>query len=137
MPCNKKRTIVLIVVSAAADPGRLFLAAHYRGAPLRGLRPVPESLLPTHSITNHRCLRKNQRLSLPLLCSGISSSNICAICCFLLPSRTRRGTLVSSQIIPGITVGNGQGTATQLLPAAGKGACVYICSLVCKKRVLF
>ena len=30
MPCNKKRTIVLIVVSAAADPGRLVLAADYR-----------------------------------------------------------------------------------------------------------
>lgn len=95
--------IVVVVVSAAAGPGRLFLAAHYRGAPLRGLRPVPESLLSTHSITNHRCLRKKkkQRLSLPLLCPGISSSNICAICCFLLPSRTLRGTLVSSQITPG------------------------------------
>lgn len=31
MPCNKKRTIVLIVVSAAADPGRLVLAAHFAG----------------------------------------------------------------------------------------------------------
>lgn len=137
MPCNKKKnnsphSSKRRGGSRASGPCRPL-----RGAPSRGLRPVPESLLPTHSITNHRCLRKNQRLSLPLLCSGISSSNICAICCFLLPSRTRRGTLVSSQIIPGITVGNGQGTATQLLPAAGKGACVYICSLICKKRVLF